>query len=463
MRVRRALLSLAIAAASSACALLVPEELGSVSCRDEGAVGEPACARGELCQSGECRRCAPSETCGDGLDNDCDGTADDGCEEPVAGSGGTDGGEAGASGDTGEAGKPTGGSGGKAGTSGKGGTGGKAGAAGKGGTAGKAGAGGSATSGASGASGEGGAAGLAGGGAGATAGQGGSGGPPRLDDGKACSDDAECAEGSMCASFTELGAVGPGTPPGTKLICSRGCRNSNDCVGADAICQPTPGGSSVCVAAADVGRGATGKLGFGQPCTEASQCRSAWCEGSFCRDTCGTSDDCQSAAPNNKCVAEKGIPGAPEQIARRCTKGKGGKGPADPCVDADECVENDCRTLDSQGNTTFPGFTCTESCCTTDDCSSATFQVGGPEVTFFRICSYHGGMRACSTSNSIVGKGVLSQTCDENADCRSLFCLGGRCSDTCCSDSSCATLEQPGLRCLPTQVVGNWQLRCRLP
>jgi len=141
----------------------------------------------------------------------------------------------------------------------------------------------------------------------------------------------------------------------------------------------------------------------------------------------------------------------------------GVKGPDAPCVEAEECVENDCRTLDATATLVFPGYSCTEACCTTDDCASATFNVGGPDVTFFRVCSYEGGMRACSTGNSIVGKGLLGETCKGNGDCRSLFCLTGRCSDTCCSDSSCETLAQEGLRCLPTQVLGNWQLRCRLP
>jgi hypothetical protein len=453
-----------VAFSISACALLVPEELGSITCRDEGAVGEPACARGDICQGGECRRCAPSETCGDGLDNDCNGAPDDGCPDALGGAAGAAG-ESGDSGAAGDAAAGMAGAGGKAGSAGKSGAAGKAGAGGKAGAAGKGGAGGAGGKGGTSSAGASGMAGAAGSGAAGSAGAiAGAGGAAPLPDGAPCETDGACEADSVCSSLAQLGAVPVAAVSPDLRVCSRACRTSADCAGTLAICQPTPSGAAVCVAPEHVGRSPAGKLVLGSDCTDATQCRSAWCEGGTCRDTCATSSDCSAAGANNKCIAEMGIPGAPDQLARRCGKAPGLRGAADICEAASQCVENDCRTLDSAGSQTFAGFTCTASCCTTDDCSTATFSVGGTkDVTFFRICSYESGMRACSSSNSEVGPGLLGTSCQANSECRSLFCLEERCSDACCSDSSCDTVAQPGLRCLPTLVQEKWQLRCRLP
>jgi hypothetical protein len=70
------------------CSLVVPGELGQVQCSNEGKVGPPACAQGEICLQGKCMECMMSDTCNDGVDNDCNGTIDD-CT--TAGSGGAGG------------------------------------------------------------------------------------------------------------------------------------------------------------------------------------------------------------------------------------------------------------------------------------------------------------------------------------------------------------------------------------
>jgi hypothetical protein len=449
---------------TTGCALLVPDDLGAVSCRDLGAVGEPACPRGNYCAAGECTRCALSETCGDGLDNDCDGQVDDGCAVGEGGEGG-DGGSAPDGGSGGGAGAgQTGGTAGKSGASGQGGKGGKGGAGGKGGS--QAGAGGSPAGGNGGSAGGGGTdAAGAGGDAGGTSGTAGSAGAtPLASDGEECEADADCLTGSVCASLFELGASSAVAAPPSQQVCSRACVQSGDCGGTGAVCQPIPSGGAVCLQAIDVGRVLPGAKSVGGTCTTPGDCRSAWCEEGVCVDTCGTNDDCTSAGALNRCVAATGFPGSPDAFARRCGKPVGTKGPADPCMSGTECVEGDCRTLDSKGSTQLLGFTCTIGCCTNDDCAAATFQVGsGGNSTFQRICTYDSGMRACSTGNSEVGSGLLGDPCDGPGDCRSLFCLDNICSDTCCDDSSCIRVNHEGLRCLPTQVDSKWELRCRLP
>ena len=70
--------------ASPACELAVPTALDEIACAGEGTVGAPACPTGQLCAGQRCRDCASAESCGNGLDDDCNGDVDDGasCDEP---------------------------------------------------------------------------------------------------------------------------------------------------------------------------------------------------------------------------------------------------------------------------------------------------------------------------------------------------------------------------------------------
>lgn len=71
-----------------ACSLVVPPEPEVIYCRDHGAVGVPACPANFVCADGVCDACAGREACGDAVDNDCDGTVDDGCPMRPTGAGG---------------------------------------------------------------------------------------------------------------------------------------------------------------------------------------------------------------------------------------------------------------------------------------------------------------------------------------------------------------------------------------
>ena len=69
----------ALLLAVAGCSLLVDDNVDEVRCRDEGVIGPPACDVGEVCASGRCRTCIATDVCGDGVDNDCTGLADEGC------------------------------------------------------------------------------------------------------------------------------------------------------------------------------------------------------------------------------------------------------------------------------------------------------------------------------------------------------------------------------------------------
>lgn len=72
-------LCVAAALLPTSCSLVVSSELSDVRCTAEGSVGPPACDVGQFCGAGSCVDCGSVEVCGDGLDDDCDGVADDGC------------------------------------------------------------------------------------------------------------------------------------------------------------------------------------------------------------------------------------------------------------------------------------------------------------------------------------------------------------------------------------------------
>lgn len=65
------------------CSLLVDSELERMHCKDENAIGPPACDPGQVCGDGVCLACATIDACGDGVDNDCNGEVDQRC--PVGG------------------------------------------------------------------------------------------------------------------------------------------------------------------------------------------------------------------------------------------------------------------------------------------------------------------------------------------------------------------------------------------
>lgn len=61
------------------CSMIVSSSLENVRCTEPGQVGPPACEAGWFCGMGRCRPCQSGESCGDRMDNDCNGRVDDGC------------------------------------------------------------------------------------------------------------------------------------------------------------------------------------------------------------------------------------------------------------------------------------------------------------------------------------------------------------------------------------------------
>lgn len=68
-----------LAACIAATATCGEKDEPVLNCGEEGRIGPPGCAAGQLCASGKCKPCLSSEVCGNSIDDDCDGVIDQGC------------------------------------------------------------------------------------------------------------------------------------------------------------------------------------------------------------------------------------------------------------------------------------------------------------------------------------------------------------------------------------------------
>ncbi|WP_394837443.1 putative metal-binding motif-containing protein [Pendulispora rubella] len=101
---------------------------------------------------------------------------------------------------------------------------------------------------------------------------------------------------------------------------------------------------------------------------------------------------------------------------------------------------------------------CSKACCTSRDCPSE----------FVCLAAGTGGsycVRGGAIARPSLGTTNGGEVCQQDAQCRSGVCSGGRCQDTCCSSSQCAS----GTKCRAMDVRGatagatNWALSCGVP
>jgi hypothetical protein len=382
------------------CSTLVESELGRVNCSWEGAIGPPACPSGQACRAGVCAPCGKTEICGDGIDNDCNGAPEDGCDDGGLGGGagvGATGGVGGAG-----AGGVGGGPGGSGGAGGVGGSGGVA-----GGGSGGVGGGGGAT----------------GGSGGATGGTGGT-SPGAI--GAPCTNHSTCDAGLFCESPAVFGAAS------STKVCTRGCCKSDQCGGATNVCFPSADGGSACVPTASAGRSDVGTKSGGESCTKHGDCRSGLCDQSQCFDTCCADSDC----PGSQYCVRRQLPGT-TRFVMACGQNLGPGGFLATCSLGSNCQSGLCLTT--------PGR-CTKTCCTSKDCAGTTSLA----------CIHYQGLRYCATYTG--GTKLLGATCGANSECKSGYCVtpGSYCSDTCCSDFDCGS----GFACRAASLSSTNHLLC---
>lgn len=314
---------------AGACQVVVGDtELTTVHCEDEGAIGPPACAPGQVCRGGVC----------------VSGSAGSGGGAGASGSGGA-GGETGGTGAGGLAGGGTGGAGGTAGEGGTGGGGGVAGEGGTGGglggTGGTGGVGGAQGGTGGGAAGTGAEGGTGGGAAGSGAVGGTGGGTQTMPFGEPCAGADQCDPGLACLQVPGL----------SSSVCAQPCCNSVECP-ANAVCVPTAG-SNLCFPTTLLSFPAPGGNPVGASCQNGGECRSARCSGSVCRDVCCSNASCAGKA----CTWQS--------YAWFCS-GKDdseGKGNGETCGGDGECNGENCVTF------LIPDL-CMGPCCSDAQCGS---------------------------------------------------------------------------------------------
>jgi hypothetical protein len=379
LAIARGALVVAITLAAS-CSLMIPAELEEIRCTVEGAVGPPVCDPGYVCASGVCTRCAPSEICDDGFDNDCFGGVDNGCA--IGGNGGSGPDAAGGAGGSlpdASAGGAGGSVGGAAGASGTGGSGGAVGGAGGGGNG----------------------------------GVGGSSGAPGV--GTPCTSDSMCDPAHFCATDPAIVGVS------ASGLCTRGCCTSSDCGGGN-VCFVTPRGNNLCFPGNVVNRPALGTKSPGSGCTAPAECRSGLCEGGLCVDACCSNVDCGGSLPH--CTL-RGIAGAPK-MAYYCGA-SGSLSFNQICFGSGDCQSNYC---------VGGSFTCTTRCCKKSDCASA----GSDWSCIYQNQTGYAApvcLPAGTTGTRAIGEDCGTPEECQSGKCLSLSGLGSVCTDACCRDEDC--------------------------
>lgn len=441
------------------CQFVVSNSVEGVACTDEGVIGAPACPRGQVCVSGACQRCTLEDACGDGVDNNCDGEIDEGCDDAQGGEGGTSG-EAGSSDSAGTSGEGgVSGEGGGGGTSGEGGVsgaepGGASGESGEGGTSGEGGEAGAGTAGDGGTAGEG-TAGEGGEGGAGTAGDGGTGGSepkPPAHLGESCTD-TTCDAFTQCVTLSELGVQQSGA------VCTQPCCSSATCgFGTNEfVCIPTKLGGGMCLTAKNFGRAtfmpADGSdIGeVGKVCSTGADCRSGWCDAGTCNDVCCSDATCGESVCTKR-ATQAGLVGSLTTLSCGTPAGHLPYGTSGKCSNDASCKSGLCSL-----NYAFESY-CAQPCCSNSDCGSSGLPLS--DVACGYVEKDKNRIRACVLGNSLLeGRSAGGSGCSNGSDCKSNLCVNGHCSDVCCQQSNCPNSQE----CRLVTVSGKSELRCVTP
>lgn len=259
--------------------------------------------------------------------------------------------------------------------------------------------------------------------------------------GAPCRIDGDCADG-LCGTSTIL------TPPitqGTGPICTKPCCTSAACP-SGFVCFGAGTGGNYCVPAAKADRTppSSGGKAPGALCNGNGECRSGYCTGGRCLDTCCRPQDC---SPGTICrLASVNVP-PPGHDLWVCAPPKPG---ADGGVGA-QCGNNG---VDCQNDACIPTASgnCRPPCCGKSSCASAGFPNGHciyglSNNDYFKFCLF-------STSGTDL---PLGASCANDGECQSDYCdpEQKKCMEICCTDGDC-----PGGQSCRPSAVGTPFLRC---
>jgi len=160
--------------------------------------------------------------------------------------------------------------------------------------------------------------------------------PGSMPDGAECTNDLDC-ESTHCA---DVGGV---------MRCGRQCSLGGEPCRGDDVCEVNEAECGSCIPV-DL---STGPRSFGAPCEEDGQCRSELCPDGFCTQYCSDMAPCPSGHHCRGGICRRGEPGGPGD---ECITSEDCGTSAPDCVDADGDLL--CVAECDEGGECMPGFEC---------------------------------------------------------------------------------------------------------
>jgi hypothetical protein len=271
-----------------------------------------------------------------------------------------------------------------------------------------------------------------------------------------CTRNGDC-DSDICADSTILTSVDT-----TGKVCTKPCCASSDCP-TDFVCFAPGTGGNYCVTKTMLSRPNLGNVPGGGTCATNEVCRSGKCgSAGLCLDACCTTNSSTPIAESCAAGSQCALDSQTGHTVLQCTGNSGTK------INGDSCSSSGtpCHGAACESDPTNPPFNeCLVPCCSTPSCGSgfACFDIQNVgQMDWFPLCSQPTGNDTDGQPLTI-GSGAMGATCNKNRDCRSVHCLGGRCSDVCCTDADCAAVS--GWKCQPTITAGTNGvfLRCGTP
>jgi len=271
--------------------------------------------------------------------------------------------------------------------------------------------------------------------------------------GTPCDFDAQCAS-SLCIPFQSLRAD-PGHVMDMNGVCGRTCCTDEQC-DAGQRCWASGTGARACVPETLLAMGS-----FGVPTTEICSAK---------RD-CGA-EECELLIESSYTVTDRLTLACGNRYrARRSCAGDFDccYGPFCPFSGYADCIDGFCANYECGGASDChtgicAGSTCRNTCATSEDCAGG----GACVYIFARAGAASRNDYAPACSYNVSGRGAGGQACTADTDCLDRTCVDATgdpepqpdtpmaCRDTCCADSSC----QAGEQCRPIFVHGQWENHC---
>lgn len=263
---------------------------------------------------------------------------------------------------------------------------------------------------------------------------------------------SKAAPGSICRPASC--ADGAQTPAST-------CDGNGTCVvGSPINCAPSTcqgdacklacASDADCVAPNTCVNGSCGMRGLGQPCSQASQCKSGFCaDGVCCESGCeGQCVFCALPSAAGRCVAIG--PDVPDPRKACADQGPASCGTNGLCDGRGSCQRYPngtvCRdqSCDATSNEWTAAGVCLGGTCAVPEARSCTpFACAGTRCgSSCQTDLECGGQNVCQAGTC--GKQPIGGLCARDLDCASAFCAQGVCCNARC-DASCQACNLPGL------------------